>query len=335
MKVRKNIPWDLIISYLKEETSLQDEQALQEWRRKGDNNELYIELASLWKEVQKETGTYIPNADYYWKKLEERISEREEIKERKENFAIPLKRFRKIVAVASVLIAVSVSISFFLGKSSLNHAVSTQTYTALNGKSLMTLPDGTSVWLNIGTTLTYKTSFTKERTVELEGEALFDVITNTESPFVVEMNNVSVKVLGTRFNIQAYPEKPDIRVALLEGRVSVLTNDTEAIMNSGEIAYFSKESHSLSIQPNDVMFESSWANKSYTFTAKNLSYISKYLEKWYNVSITLDPTVAESYAYTFTITDEPLETILQIMSRINPITYTFEENNKVIIEYVK
>lgn len=332
MNVKKNIPWNLIISSLKNETVLQDEQMLQEWRSEGDNNQLYIELASLWEEVQKETGAYIPDADYYWQKLEQRIAEKEESKE---SFAISLKRFRKIVAVASVLIALSVSISFFIGKKSNSQSVSTQTYTALNGKSLMTLPDGTSVWLNLGTTLTYKTSFTKERTVQLEGEALFDVRSNAESPFVVEMNNISVKVLGTRFNIQAYPEKPDIRVALLEGKVSVLANDTESIMNSGEIAYFNKENHSLSIQPNDVMFESSWANKSYTFTAKNLSYISKYLEKWYNVNITLDPTVADSYAYTFTITDEPLETILQIMSRINPITYTFEENNKVIIQHVK
>ena len=90
----------------------------------------------------------------------------------------------------------------------------------------------------------------------------------------------------------------------------------------------------LSINKDDVAFESFWADSCYTFKAQKLGHICKYLERWYNTDISLDPSIA-SNVYTFTITDEPLQTILQIMSRISPIKYSFEENNRVIIKHVE
>lgn len=330
MDVKRNIPWDLIIAHLKNKTAPHDEAALSKWLGIEENKDLYLELSSLWDEIQRESGGYSPDEEYYWRKIEERIDLAEK-KNRKP--AVYLKRIRTIAVAASVLLAVAAS--FFIGKNASAPLVREQAYTALSGKSQMTLPDGTSVWLNLGSTLTYTTSFLNKRIVRLEGEALFDVENNPESPFMVEMNNVSVKVLGTRFNIQAYKEQPDIKIALLEGKVSVLANDEELFMNTGEIARYNKESRNLQIGKDDVLFESSWANKSYTFTARSLEYICKYLEKWYNVSITVDPVLSGSQVYTFTITDEPLETILQIMSRINPIAYAFEDDRKVTIKHVK
>lgn len=286
----------------------------------------------MWKDIQQDSGSYTPDIDYYWKKLEGRIAAKEQ---RKEKTTISLNRSKLISIAASVLVLLSISLSYYIGRNSLKPVVKPQIYTALNGKSHMTLPDGTSVWLNIGSTLTYQTSFLNKRTVQLEGEALFDVEKDPQSPFVVEVNDIAVKVLGTRFNVQAYPEKADVRVALLEGRVSVLVNNEESIMKSGEIAYFNKKNKALQIEENDVAFESFWANRTYSFEAKSLGYICKYLEKWYNITIDLDPAIADSYSYSFIVKDEPLETILQIMSRINPIQYSFEENNIVMINHVE
>lgn len=331
MNVTKDIPWDLIISHLKKETTEQDEIILQQWCEEGENSQLFLELSSLWESIQKGSESYKPDLEYYWKELERRIDVKEIAKEKP---SISLYKVRVVSAVASVIVLFSISLSFFIGKNVSQPEIKAQTYTALNGKSQMTLPDGTSVWLNIGSTLTYQTSFLEKRTVELEGEALFDVESDPKLPFVVEVNDIAIKVLGTRFNVQAYPEKPNIKVALLEGKVSVLSNNKESIMHSGEIAYFNKKNKSLLIEKNDVVFESFWANQSYSFNSKDLDYICKYLEKWYNVTISLDPGIAKSYIYTFTITDEPLEIILQIMSRINPINYSFEEGNKVIIKEI-
>lgn len=325
----KHIPWELIISGLKNEITAQQTTLLDKWRTKEENKAIYLEIVSLWEEIQKDASAYHPDTAYYWKQLETKINSRE-----KKKSVIPLYQYRIAIAVASVFLIISVFTSYLVGKKVSQPAVSSQTYTALNGKSQMILPDGSSVWLNIGSSLTYETSFLNKRNVKLNGEALFEVKKDERHPFIVDVENVQVEVLGTRFNVQAYPTDPGVRVALLEGKVSVRANNEAQQLMPGEIALFDKVGKTLSVTRDDVAFESFWASKSCVFTARSLGDICKYLERWYNVKITLDSKIAASYVYTFTITDEPLETILQIMSRINPIHYSFEENNVVIITQV-
>lgn len=320
----KTIPWELIIAHFKNETNQQEEAELNSWLKKDNNHSLYTEFLSLWEEVQSESGSYQPDTQYYWKQLETKIGR---TKEKKEQSFISLYKYKITVAAASVLLIISVSTSFFIGTKHAQPPVSAQTYTALNGKSQIVLPDGSLVWINKGSTLTYETSFLNNRNVRLTGEALFKVTKNNKYPFTVNVDDIRVKVTGTSFNIQAYEKEPQMKVALLEGKVSVMAGNQEKEMSPGEIASFNKENKELSINKDDVVFESFWADSSYTFTAQNLKYICKYLERWYNIDISLDPSIADN-VYTFTITDEPLETILQIMSRVTPIKYSFEEKIK-------
>ncbi|MDR0430625.1 MAG: FecR domain-containing protein [Tannerellaceae bacterium] len=330
--MKKNIPWDLIISHLRNETDANEEVVLNNWRTNTDNEALYLELVSLWDEIQRGSNLYNPDSEYYWKQFEARSKKKEK---KEEKAFISLRNIKIAVAAASIFLIISVAASYLIGTKISQPTISTQTYAVLNGKSQMILPDGSSVWLNIGSTLTYETSFLNKRTVKLDGEALFDVKEDSKHPFIVDVNHIYVKVHGTRFNVQAYQKKAEVRVALLEGKVSVFTSNEVSEMKPGEIAFFNRENKSLTVEENDVVFESFWADKSYTFTAKPLGEISKYLERWYNIKIKLDPYIADSHVYTFTITDEPLETILQIMSRINPINYSFKENNEVIIRNVE
>lgn len=330
--MNKNIPWELIISELKNEISEPQRASLNDWRANEKNNTLYLELASLWKEIQKDAASWHPDTEYYWKQLEEKINNR---KKKEEKPAIPLYKFRIAVAVAAVFLVISVLTSYLIGIRISQPEISSQTYTALNGKSRMVLPDGSEVWLNTGSSLVYETSFLRKRTVKLNGEAMFEVKKDMKHPFVVDLDNVHIEVLGTRFNVHAYPENPNIRIALIEGKISVQTDSHELKMLPGEVVSFDKGSNLLSVENDDVIFESFWANNSCAFTARSLKDICKYLERWYNVKISLDPKIAETHVYTFTITNEPLETILQIMSKINPIHYSFEENNEVIIKHVK
>ena len=324
----KIIPWDLIISHLKQETDKKEEAALNEWRNSDGNESLFMELESLWREVQAEAGEYDPDVSYYWKRMEARMQVKRKV------YTIPVLKYRIAMVAASLLLVLSVSISFFAGRITGRPEVASQTYSALNGKSQMVLPDGSSVWLNIGSTLSYKTSFTGKREVWLEGEALFDVKKDREHQFTVRTEDFSVNVYGTRFNVKAYPDSPDLRVALLEGRISLQKGKEETYMKPGELAMIDRKADRIRVNPADVHFESCWANKSCSFEAKPLDYICKYLERWYSISIDLDPAIAQT-SYNFTITDEPLETILQIMSRINPIQYSFEEDKHVIISEVK
>lgn len=327
----RNIPWDLIISHLKKETRAEEEQAVATWRATDENESLYIEIQALWEEIIKDSADYNPDTNYYWKQMEARMNAMDQ---KKEILSIPLRKIRVAIAAASIFLLFSVSTSYFVTKHYFQPDVSAQTYKALNGKSHILLPDGSEVWLNIGSVLTYETSFLKDRKVVLEGEALFEARKDMKHPFIVSADDVQVKVHGTRFSVEAYRAKESIRVALINGEVSVLANEQEMMMSPGDIVSFDRKKLLLSRIDGDVVFETFWADDTCTFDAKSLSYICRYLERWYNIRIDLDPTIADTHVYTFTISDEPLETILQIMSRINPIHYSFEEDKRVMIRNV-
>ena len=175
----------------------------------------------------------------------------------------------------------------------------------------------------------------ENREVALNGEALFDVTKDNRHPFVVLASEVKVKVHGTCFNVNSYPKEENIRVTLFRGSVSLEAGGKEAYLYPGEIAALNKRDKTLNITSADMFYESFWASESVRFEAKSLRYITRYLEKWYNVKIEVDPTIPDSQAYTFTIKDESLEVSLRIMSRINPIAYTFDEDDHVQIMHVE
>jgi ferric-dicitrate binding protein FerR (iron transport regulator) len=326
--MKRHIPWDLLISHLKKETSPQEEQDLNMWRATDDNESLYEELVTSWNEIVRDSSTYHPDTEYYWQQLEGRMKSSE-----KKTFSVPVRKLYVAVAAASVFLLLMVLSSYLVTRNYFRPETSVQTYKALSGKSQMILPDGSVAWLNVGSTLSYETSFLQDRQVVLDGEALFDVRHEADHPFVVSAGDVRIKVYGTRFDVEAYPAHEHVKVSLLEGRVAVSAYDQELMLNPGDIASFNKRDCMLSGVKGDIVFESFWADHSYVFNAKPLSHICRYLERWYHVDIELDPTLVDQ-VYTFTVRNEPLETILQIMSRINPIEYSFEENKRVVIRNV-
>jgi len=332
IKMKKNIPWSLLMSHLKEEMTSEQEEEFIQWSENPENKALYNEIRDLWLGIIRNSTSYNPDTNYYWKILEARM---EQMEKKHAKISFSLTKFRIVTAAASVLLIIAFSFSYLIGKSTSGEDLSIQTYRALNGKSEIILPDGSTVWLNLGSELTFETSFLKNRTVKLTGEALFEVKKEMNNPFVVSTGDIQVKVEGTRFNVQAYPKENNIRVALLEGKVSVLSNNDIFYMAPGEIAYFNRTSRQLQLEDGDVGFEAFWADRSCTFEKKTLRYICRYLERWYNIYIDLDPTIADSQVYSFTITDEPLEIVLQIMSRINPIRYSFDDEKKVSIKSVQ
>ncbi|MDR1331232.1 MAG: FecR domain-containing protein [Tannerella sp.] len=331
--MERHIPWELLISHLNHETNADEEAVLTQWRRTDANELMYRDIASLWDEIRHEASAYEPDRDYYWKKLEARLNAMERQKEAR--LTVPLRRLRAAVAVAATLLVIVVAGAYLLGTTRTKRETGVQTCRAVSGKTQLVLPDGSLVWLNLGSTLTYETPFTHRREVTLGGEALFEVRKDGSHPFTVRADDVSITVLGTRFNVHAYAEEADIRVALLDGAVHVEADGKARDMAPGDVVAFDRETHLLTVMESDADVESCWANSACSFEAKTLGYICRRLERWYNVDIRLDASIAEAQTYTFTVTDEPLETVLQIMSRINPLRYSFDGERTVTISQVK
>lgn len=334
------IPWELIIARLKQASTPEQNVLFERWIAEESNAQLFREIEILWEEIRSEVSEARPDPAASWKKMEARLKKNRLKKNR------PKKQTKKqtknqtdsqprkitirglfypfVAAAAAVLLLVGLSYSYldYRAQSRL------QTYSTLYGKSKIILPDSSVVWLNAGTTIRYASAFARDRQLHLDGEASFEVAKDKKHPFTVSTGGMKVRVYGTAFNVNSYASAEHIQVALHRGSVSLLLeNGSESFLKPGEIATLDKKNQQLKIEETDTRMEAFWASESISFKNKSLGYICKYLEKWYRIRIEVDPEIASSQYYTFTVKDDSIEAILRIMAKINPIAYTFDENN--------
>lgn len=318
----ENIPWDILIKKFRGEVSLEEEKSLSSWVM--THEEVYATLHTLWDSIQQEGETFESDADRLWIELKRRID-----KNSKE-IRIPLNRFRWISAAASILLIFIFSFTGYITKQWYDTCTIDRSYTALNGKSKIMLPDGSVVWLNKESSLEYKTTiWNRKRFVYLTGEAYFEVVKDDSRPFIVKNQDFKVIVHGTVFNMFARNTGKK-HVSLLSGSVSVTSGKEEYLLSPGEVAILDK-SGKIKVEKKDVYFDTMWTQESVRFEQKTLKELARYLTRWYGVKVIVDSSITDDQAYTFTIKNEPLEEILRLMARIHPITYSFDENDKVTI----
>jgi transmembrane sensor len=160
------------------------------------------------------------------------------------------------------------------------------------GQFRLKLPDGTDVWLNAASSITYPAAFTgKDRTVTITGEAYFEVATlqlrsGQKMPFKVKINgSTEVEVLGTHFNVNAYADEPDIKTTLLEGSVKVSKDLASVILKPGEqtsVSQRSQPSQPIAVETDLVM---AWKNGLFNFNKVSLQDVMKQIARWYDVEI--------------------------------------------------
>jgi hypothetical protein len=154
------------------------------------------------------------------------------------------------------------------------------------GQYQVVLPDGTQVWLNSSSSLSYPTEFTgNSRTVKLTGEAYFEVAKNKDKPFYVEMNNVQVKVLGTHFNISAYADDNDLTTTLLEGSVQISKNGSQALLKPGQQAVIGSNANAITVSKAHINEAMAWKNGYFMFNDDNIVDIMKKVSRWYDADI--------------------------------------------------
>jgi ferric-dicitrate binding protein FerR (iron transport regulator) len=163
--------------------------------------------------------------------------------------------------------------------------------TPRGGQYQLVLPDGSKVWLNAATSITYPTAFPgKERKVTIDGEAYLEVVHNAAKPFKVEANGVEVEVLGTHFNVHAYTDEPEEKITLIEGRVKVrsaIGNRESAILEPGEQAELIADSRFTIHEKGTVNIEEilAWKNGLFLFNNASIESIMKQIERWYDVEV--------------------------------------------------
>lgn len=200
--------------------------------------------------------------------------------------------------------------------------------TPMGGQYMVILPDGTKVWLNAHSSLRYPLYFAgKERLVEVNGEAYFEVTKNTLMPFKVIANDVEVKVLGTHFNVTAYPDEPNIRTTLLEGSVDV----NNKILFPGQQAQINNQSKKLNVSKVNTDEVIAWKNGLFIFRNEDIQSIMKKIGRWYDVEVVFKDkhVINEKFGGIFSRSGE-LSEMLESMSLTGMIHFK-TEGRRIIV----
>lgn len=242
-------------------------------------------------------------------------------------------------AVGCLLIVGTWMLATFYSQSSYTELViasgQQELYVPAGQHARITLPDGSIVWLNAGSTLRYSSVFGKERRVLLSGEAFFDVARRTDIPFIVSTELVDIKALGTQFNVYSYPKVQYLRISLIEGSVKVYepsAEDEGTILNPKQQLHYENGEFWLEngIDEDNLL----WREGIFSFKKEHLNDIIEKLERYYDVKIIVKNPEILKYEYTgkFRQQDGVVE-ILRIIQKIHKFKLQKEENSSRVILY--
>lgn len=202
--------------------------------------------------------------------------------------------------------------------------------TPRGGQFKITLGDGTKVWLNAASSLRYPTAFTgADRTVEVSGEAYFEVVKNAEKPFLVKISNDNtVTVLGTRFNVNAYTDEASINTTLLEGAVRVNAGGQERVLQPGQQAQIS--AGGIKVVTADTEQAVAWKNEIFNFRDADIRAVMRQLGRWYDVEVVYQGNVPARRFQGEIQRNLPLQDVLEGL-KTTGIQFTIE-GRKIIIQ---
>lgn len=210
--------------------------------------------------------------------------------------------------------------------------------TPRGGQYRITLPDGSKAWLNATSSLTYPVRFKDtERRVRMTGEVYFEVaklpskITNGNVPFVVESSKQEIQVLGTHFNVNAYPDEPFTATTLIEGSVKVLAKASgqSVRLRPGQISLLDER---IRIQSSDVMEKIAWKEGQFIFNKDTLGSILKQLSRWYDVDTDCPQHLQQKRFSGIVFRNMPLQTVIEMIASTQEIKMKIEGRRLIVSE---
>ncbi|MGV8138875.1 MAG: FecR family protein [Mangrovibacterium sp.] len=190
-------------------------------------------------------------------------------------------------------------------------------------RAKFTLPDGSSGWLAGGSVMTYVQNFEKNRNVSVEGEAFFSVKRDEEHPFMVELGDLRVSVLGTKFNVINYADEPISEVVVLSGLVEVAGNIKKHTtqLHPNEKLQLQKEKNEVFLSDVDARSYTAWIEGRLEFNSEHLESVCRKIERFYDVDVDLNIEGLENNLFRANVKIGSLEELLKYMSLALPVKY--------------
>lgn len=269
------------------------------YQKLGDSKEeeeMFYQVKSLWIRSSMQNSSI--DTDSEFENLWARIKQ----PEHQNSFSIG-KRILQYAAIVLVTLSIGGLAGYFISKEPIeNQVAGIQKFTAMKGSvSIVEFSDGTKVWLNSGSQLSYQEDSKKhQRLAELSGEAYFEVKHREDCPLLVKVGQLVVRDLGTTFNIKAYPGDQSIETSLVEGKAEIFTDQGQPItaLNPGELATYSKEDNKVKINLISDNVLSAWRDGKFVIRDQRLEDIFNELSRWYDIRFQFENQALRNYRYT-------------------------------------
>ena len=320
---------ELIANYLTEGLDKNALDELKTWiAASAENQQYFIRQREIWFSAVSREAASVYDKDKAFE------SQKEIQSTSRRGFS--LSALWRYAAVVAIIIAVG-CISYWQGEVNVKDTFADISVEApLGSKTKLYLPDGTLVWLNAGSRMTYSQGFgVDNRKVELEGEGYFEVKRNEKIPFFVKTKDLQLQVLGTKFNFRDYPEDHEVVVSLLEGKVglnNLLREEKEAVLSPDERAVLNKANGLLTVESVTASNASQWTDGYLFFDEELLPDIAKELERSYNVKIHIANDSLKTFRFygNFVRREQNIQEVLEALASTEKMQYKIEERNITI-----
>ncbi len=327
---------ELIANYLTEGLDKNALDELKTWiAASAENQQYFIRQREIWFSAVSREAASVYDKDKAFENFRNRVESQKEIQSTSRR-GFSLSALWRYAAVVAIIIAVG-CISYWQGEVNVKDTFADISVEApLGSKTKLYLPDGTLVWLNAGSRMTYSQGFgVDNRKVELEGEGYFEVKRNEKIPFFVKTKDLQLQVLGTKFNFRDYPEDHEVVVSLLEGKVglnNLLREEKEAVLSPDERAVLNKANGFLTVESVTASNASQWTDGYLFFDEELLPDIAKELERSYNVKIHIANDSLKTFRFygNFVRREQNIQEVLEALASTEKMQYKIEERNITI-----
>lgn len=319
-------PYHLLSKFFAQEISDEELKELRFWLEKDNKNKRIFNIENeLWQKVSYMSRPTARQKEVAWKTI-------------KSSVYLGGNAPRKILLVRrssyrTLAVAASLAIIFLLGILNLwilsrkeiagKQIASTIIFTKEKERSSIVLPDSSIVVLNSASKLEYNGQYNlKSRKVKLSGEAFFDVRTNSEKPFLVQLDQMTIAARGTRFNVFSYLNEARVEATLEEGSIEIVFEDHEPIqLHKGQQAVLFKDSNELLIRDVPVEVYLGWKENKMRFDDTPMEEVILSIQRRYNVDIEILDRDLLELKYTGTFIDESIDEVMEMLALVSPLRY--------------
>lgn len=205
--------------------------------------------------------------------------------------------------------------------------------TPKGGQFQLRLPDGTVAWLNAASSIKYPTAFVgAERRVEISGEIYFDVKKQNGKPFIVQSDDQEIKVLGTKFNVFAYPEESFVQTSLMEGKVQLDIKGRQLMLSPGVSSVYNKTANEIKTQRFDPEEILAWQHGYFNFNSEHIESVMRKIARWYDVEVVYQGDMKGKFFSGTLSRSSNVRDILDIMALTETVKFKIVERRIYIMD---